>query len=100
MAKLVVLPEQAIISGFKGTIDFYVHDGVPCARKWPRPPSAKRAPAVQAQWPDFIYISKMWLEIPQEMRDAYREMAVGSGLSGRDMFIRSYLSGLYRYPMP
>lgn len=100
MAKLAVLPEQAIISGFKGKIDFYVHRGIPCARAWPRPPRGVRAPAVQAQWPDFTYAAKEWSNLSEVVQDSYRSLATGSALSGRDMQVRAYLTGLYRYPTP
>lgn len=100
MAKLDVMPQMDIISGFKGTIDFYVHRGIPCARKWPRPPRGLRAPAVQDQWPNFIIASREWTELSPVVQDAYRALAVGSGLTGRDLQVRSYLIGLYRYPLP
>ena len=35
-----------------------------------------------------------------EVQQPYNRLAEGTGLSGRDMFTRSYLSGLYRYPTP
>lgn len=110
MAKLKVLPHLAIIDGFKGVVDFYVNHqtcdpelkgpGIPCARKWPRSPGHLRAPAVEAQWPAFAYAAAEWNNLSQEIRDAYNEMASGTGLSGRDMFTRSYLTGLYRYEFP
>ena len=92
-----MLPEQAIISGFKGKIDFYLWKGVPCARKWPRSPGKRRSPAVEAQWQFFQKAVELWNELSQEVKDAYNTMAAGSGLSGRDLFTRGYLSGLYRY---
>lgn len=97
MAILKVMPHQDIISGFKGTIDFYLHCGVPCARRWPRSPGHRRAPAVEAQWDKFAYASKMWSALPPELQYWYNEMASGTGLNGRDMFMRSYLTGLFRY---
>jgi len=100
MAKLKVLPHQAIIDGFKGKIDFYVHRGIPCARKWPRSPGRLRSQAVMSTWPAFAYAAGMWNELSPEIQDAYRAMASGTGLSGRDMFTRSYLTGLYRYEYP
>lgn len=108
MAKLANLPALDIISGFKGTIDFYVNyqacdrevagDGIPCARKWPRSPGHVRAPAVEAQWTAFTTAASLFPTLSQEIRDAYNAMASGTGLTGRDLFTRSYLSGLYRYP--
>ena len=110
MAKLKVLPHEAIISGFKGVIDFYINyqtrdpavrgPGVPCARRWPRSPGKRRAAAVEEQWPAFAYAASEWNNLSQEIQAAYNAMASGTGLSGRDMFTRSYLTGLYRYEYP
>jgi len=100
MAKLAVMPQQGIIDGFKGTVDFYVYMGIPVARSWPRPPSGSRSPAVQAQWPAFAYAAKEWLNLSAFVQRAYEKLATGSGLTGRDMQVRAYLTGLYRYPIP
>lgn len=100
MAKLTALPHQAIIDGLKGTVDFYVHRGIPCARAWPKSPGKARSPAVRAQWPIFSYASQEWLNLSPIVQDAFNKLATDSGLSGRDMLMRAYLSGLYRYPTP
>jgi len=109
MAKLLALPSMDIISGFKGVIDFYVNyqscdrsvagSGIPCARRWPRSPGHKRAPAVEAQWSAFSEASQYWSQLTQDVQDAYNKMASGTGLSGRDMFMRAYIKGLYRYEL-
>lgn len=100
MAKLLEMPHEDIISGFKGSIDFYLWCGIPCARSWPRSPGTVRAPAVMAQWPSFTYASREWNNLSPAVQRAYHELARNSGLSGRDMQMRSYLQGLYRYPIP
>lgn len=100
MAKLTVMPHQAIIDGFKGSVDFYVYMGIPCARAWPKSPGQARSPAVIAQWPIFSYASKEWANLSPAVQDAFKELATNSGLSGRDMAMRAYISGLYRYPTP
>jgi len=97
MAVLKVLPHQDIISGLKGKIDFYVHCGTPCARRWPRSPGKRRAPAVEAQWSKFAYVAGLWSSTSKSVQDAYNEMASGSGLTGRDLFTRGYLTNIYRY---
>lgn len=107
MAKLTGMPSLAIIDGFRGKIDFYQYhptcdpenrgEGVAVARKWPRSPGHLRSAAVMAQWADFSYSSGAWLLLSKEIQEAYLALAAGSGLSGRDLFTRSYLSGLYRY---
>ncbi|MBA7665758.1 hypothetical protein ES703_73832 [subsurface metagenome] len=107
MAKLKALPSLAIISGFKGVIDYYVNyqscdrevagPGIPCARRWPRSPGHKRAPAVEAQWAAFSEAARYWSQLTPEIQAPYNKMASGTGLTGRDMFTRGYISGLYRY---
>ena len=99
MAVLRYLPEEAIISGFKGKVDFYDYLGIHVARSWPRSPGHNRSPAVRATWPAFSYASREWSNLTPEVQAAYNALAGGSGLSGRDMQVRSYLSGLYRYPL-
>lgn len=100
MAKITRMPNEAIISGFKCKVDFYYYMGVPCCRAWPRSPGHRRAPAVEAQWAAFSYATREWNNLSPEIRRAYEELATGSGLSGRDMAMRAYLKGLYRYPPP
>lgn len=95
MAKLTEIPSQAIIDGYKGKVDFYLWNGVPCARKWPRSPGHSRAPTVQATWPAFSYIASQWNTLSDDIRERYNSMASGTGLNGRDVFTRSYLTGLY-----
>lgn len=98
MARLAQLPELAIINGFKGSIDFYVWKGLPCARRWPRPPRGPRSLAVQAQWEPFAYASRLWTLQSKEVQDAYRSMASGSTMSGRDMSIKLYINATFIYP--
>lgn len=98
MAILTALPSLDIISGFKGTIDFYLWMGIPVARSWPRSPGHDRAPAVEAQWPAFRIAATAWDNLDEATQDAYRHMAAGTDFTGRDMFARSYLSGLFAYP--
>jgi len=100
MAKLAKMPQMAIIDGFKGTVDFYYWKGIPIARAWPKSPGKIRSPAVMAQWSAFRYVASEWTKLSEVVQDAYRELATDSGLSGRDMFTRAYLTGLYRYPTP
>jgi len=93
MAKLTTLPSQDIISGLKGKIDFYLWMGIPVARKWPRSPGKRRAPAVEAQWPAWTTASRLWNLMDDEIRQSYVETAHGTNLSGRDLATKAYLSG-------
>lgn len=92
MAKLLALPSIAIIDGLKGVIDYYVHDGVPCARSWPRSPGRVRAPAVMEQWAAFAYITQAWTFISPELQEFYKQQASGTRLSGRDLFTKSFIT--------
>lgn len=101
--KVVVIakmPNEGIIDGFKGAVDFYFYMGIPVARAWPKSPGKNRSEPVKAQWPFFTYASKEWKHLSPAMQAAYNQIATNSGLSGRDMQVRSYLTGLYRYPIP
>ncbi len=98
MARLTKMPELDIISGFKGTIDFYLYMGVPVARAWPRSPGHIRTAAVMEQWAPFKVAAGTWARIEKVWKDAYIHMAQSSGLSARDLSTKAYLSGLYRYP--
>lgn len=92
MAKVAKMPSRAIISGFKGKVDFYVYMGLACARKWPRSPGHKRAPAVQEHWLAFAWACQNWNSLTPSIQQAFRNMAAGSNMTGRDIFIKSYLS--------
>lgn len=94
------MPEQAIIDGFKKTIDFYLWMGLPIARSWPRSPGKMRTPAVMAQWSTWTYATQEWNNLSPAVQEAWNSLATNSGLSGRDMQIRAYISGVYRYETP
>lgn len=106
MAKLKVLPELGIIDGFKGVIDFYVNHqscdpeledpGIPCARRWPRSPGKRRAAAVEAQWPAFAYAAGSWNFLSPEIQQAYRDTAADTHMSGRDLYVKSFLTSYFR----
>ena len=93
MAKIAAFPDEAIISGFKGVLDYYVYLGIPCVRTWPRPPTLPRSAAVQEQWPIFAEASRVWTNSPDYVRAAYERMAQGSTMSGRDMAAKLHING-------
>jgi hypothetical protein len=92
MAKLEALPELSIISGLKGTLDYYVWMGIPVCRAWPSSPGKKRAAAVEAQWPVFKAATQLWNTLDPSVQDAYNKMASGSTLSGRDVAVKMYIN--------
>lgn len=93
MAKLTKLPGMEIIDGFKGVIDFYLWNGIPCARSWPRSPGSDRAPAVKEQWPAFAFAGSYWNNLALEVKQAYIDMAAGYPITGRDLFTQSFING-------
>lgn len=94
MAILPGMPAQEVISAFRGTVDFYLWNGIPCARSWPRWKFLPRTPEVQVYINLLKEAMAVWKDLPQDIRDAYNEQARGSGLMGRDLWIRAYIKGL------
>jgi len=92
MAKIDKLPGLEVISGFKGSVDFYEYMGIAVARKWPRSPGHNRAPAVQAQWAAFTQANQLWASLSIAVKAAYNQMAVSTNLTGKDIFVKSYIS--------
>jgi len=96
MALIPAMPSEAIISGFKGTIDFYYNRGLACVRRWPRSPGHRRTPAVEAQWAAFSWAAHNWQSLAPEVQAAYNQTAEGSSLSGRDLFQKSFITSYFR----
>lgn len=96
MAIITEMLGEKVISGFRGVLDYYYYMGIPCVRSWPKKPSAERSPAVRAQWPIWGYITKHWNYLPPEIRRAYEQTATGSSLTGRDLFIKAFISSYFR----
>lgn len=94
MAKLPGMPAQEVISTFKGAVDFYLWNGINCARSWPRWKFLPRTPAVQVYIDLFTEAMTTWANLPAVIRDAYDQQAQGSGLIGRDLWVRAYIKGL------
>lgn len=100
MAKIKEMVGRKVIDGFRGTIDFYYYMGLACARKWPKSPGHIRSPAVMAMWAPFTYAAREWKYLSPEVKRTYEELATGSGLRDVDVFMRGYMTGLYRAPLP
>lgn len=95
MAKLGSMPDTAIISGLKGTVDFYYYKGIPVARAWPRSPGKQRAPAVAAQWPAWSVASKSWVKLSRAYQLDHATWCGHGRQNPRDLQMKSYLSNLY-----
>ena len=100
MAILAKLPSEAIISGFKGVIDYYLWMGIPCARKWPNKPQGARSPAVVAAQIPFTDAVAAYQLTSQSVRDAYKLASSGTGYSGYELFIQGYIKGIYSTTHP
>lgn len=94
MAKVKTLPSQAVIDGFRGVLDFYVHMGQPCVRSWPHKIGSNRSSDVRAQWPAFSYLSRSWNDMTPAVQAAFNSLAGDSGISGRDLAMAAYISGI------
>lgn len=88
---------MAIVNGFKGTLDYYYWMGIACVRRWPRSPGKRRSAAVEAQWPAFSYITKLWKSIDPALKEAYVAMAAETNLRAIDIFVRGYIAGTLRF---
>jgi len=93
MAVLQQLPEQEIIDGFKGVIDFYLWNGIPCARKWPTYRPRIPSPQEQASRDAFAYANSQWTLLSPEVKAQWNQMAGGTGLTGKDLSVRAYMQG-------
>lgn len=98
MAKIAKLPSEAVISGFKGKVDFYLWKDIPCARSWPRAPTGTRAPGVVAAQLPFTDAVHLWNQLSPEIKEAYNSFATTTTLTGRDWFIRGYIAGIFKKP--
>jgi hypothetical protein len=90
VAKLRSLPELEVIKGFRGILDFYVHKGIPCARRWPRRPRVPRSPASQQTAALFATAVKAFSSADASVRAAAKAMVSQSDLTWRDAMLRAY----------
>jgi len=95
MAKLTNMPESNIISGLKGTVDFYYWKGIPVARSWPRSPGRQRSPAVMDQWPAWSNASRLWSQLSIRHQEDHRTWCGHGRYNPRDLQIKSYISNIY-----
>jgi len=94
MARIAVIPEQAVISSLRHCIDFYVYRGQPCARRWPQKPKGPRAAATQPMISAFRYAVYMYSKLSPLEVERYRHMARGTDLTPREYFMRAYMGGI------
>lgn len=95
MAKITALPSKDIISGYKGTLDFYVCRGIPCCRKWPVWTLRIRSPAVQAAAANFVAVAAALKLACPEVIAAAKWMAQDTDLTWKDVYTSILLGGTY-----
>lgn len=93
MARLNAMPNKEIVDTFKGVIDFYLWKGIPCARSWPRYKPRQASPDEAAVQSDFSYINKLASQLPEDIIDQYKAMAVGTPFTWKDLLVRGYMGG-------
>jgi len=98
MATIAALPEQSIIDGYKGIIDFYVCRGQPCVRRWPRYFTREPHPLEAFGQQQFGYINHLAPTLPEFIKDQYRRLAQGTKFTWKDLLVQAYMKGLYVSP--
>lgn len=94
MARLTVMPQQAIIDGLAGKIDFYMYKGQAVARKWPYWKTRTPTLTEKAAQERFAYVNQVAKTLPQFVIEQYQRMAQGTPFSWKDLLVRSYISGI------
>ncbi len=87
---------MAIINGFKGTLDFYVHKGQVCVRTWPRYSPRQPTTDEQANQNRFVTATRLASQVTPSVRGAYLAMAQGTRWTWKDIFIRDYMARVFR----
>lgn len=94
MAKILQMPRQEIIDGFKGVLDFYRWKGIVCVRSWPRKPKMPRSIPVQATAQLFGDLATAFTDTPPNIRARATEMASGTKWTWRDVRYRAAYGNL------
>lgn len=95
MAKLTNMPHQGIVDGFKGKLDFYYWKGIPCVRAWPHWPAREPTEREAAWQAEFRRAVWCWNQMDAAWKVSYNTMAKRTKYTGRDLFMRSFLSGIH-----
>jgi hypothetical protein len=90
MVRLQGVPPRGIVLGFKGSIDYYSWKGIPVARRWPRSPGKRRAPAVEAQWDDFRTVTQGFKAIDSTVIPALASMSNGTQITTKDQQVQLF----------
>lgn len=90
MVRLTGVPPRGIVLGLKGAVDFYSWKGIPIARRWPRSPGKRRAPAVEEQWADFKAVTQGFKTIDSTVIPALASMVSGTQLVTKDQQVQLF----------
>lgn len=93
MVRLTRMPAQAIVDYFHGTVDFYYWLGIPCARKWPHWVKRQATGPEKANQNAFAHVNRMWGQLPEYIKEMYRQMAASTSVTGKDIYVRGYMNG-------
>lgn len=74
----------------KGSLDFFITNGIPCARSWPRYDASHYPPSVQLEWASFSYINKLASEIHPSVRVLLSTLAQGTRYTWKDFLMVFY----------
>ena len=94
MAKISQMPEAAIISAYKGVVDFYEYKGQPCARMWPVWRTREPHPAEKANQDNFAYINTHLALLPDYVIDQYKRQVAGTPYTWKDLVVRAFMKGI------
>lgn len=100
MAKLDKMPQQSIIDGMKGLVDYYYWKGISVARRWPRYFARTPTPDEATNQADFAYINKLYSQLALIIIVALKDHAAGTTQIGKDYLVRAYLKGLFELMPP
>lgn len=89
MTRLLALPEDSIIKGLKGSVDFYYWKGIPVARAWPRKSTYTPSTQEQASRSQFGENLTALSSIPAEMVYGVPEALTNNGWTWRDAWVTS-----------
>lgn len=87
------MPQQSIIDSLKGKLDFYYWKGIPCVRSWPRWPPRDPTPPEKANQDTFSYINKLYITLPDAIKQTYIDQAASTSLTSKDLFVKLYYLG-------
>lgn len=90
MAVLERLPEQSIIDGLRGALDFYVYRGIPCVRSWPRNKHAGFTPGALINQPRLARSARLKPFLSASLAVASERYRLGSPFTNGDVHTAAY----------